>query len=401
MERVKELQKRRAQNQSNIKANNCKLVLNMIRENLKTDISRADIAKSTGMSATSITRITDFLMESGLIRQAEAITNGTVGRNGIRLQVVADAVMTLGISIDSDYIGLCILNFADQFVAKKKIKLKEAGYQAEEILDIAYEGSQELCKEIDFDPKTISVVGISCIGNIDYRTGTVFFAPQFQWHKVELGKMAQKKFDLPVFVENDMKSSLIGLSHRRWDIRYDDVTYLSIGTGVGAAVMYGGNIVRGSDNAAGEVGHIILESSGRLCDCGCTGCVQTYLTKNNLIEQCREQGHELSDVSELYQSYREKEPWALAFVEKQAEYLATLLRNLVYMYNTRYILVGGVILSDFPELYQVAEKKVAGLLHENLRRGLKLERVAERDNSRAGAAFAAQENYMEQMLYAK
>lgn len=124
MERVKELQKRRAQNQSNIKANNCKLVLNMIRENLKTDISRADIAKSTGMSATSITRITDFLMESGLIRQAEAITNGTVGRNGIRLQVVADAVMTLGISIDSDYIGLCILNFADQFVAKKKNKIE-------------------------------------------------------------------------------------------------------------------------------------------------------------------------------------------------------------------------------------------------------------------------------------
>ena len=57
------------------------------------------------------------------------------------------------------------------------------------------------------------------------------------------------------------------------------------------------------------------------------------------------------------------------------------------------------ILSDFPELYEVTEKKIAGLLHENLWRGLKLERVAERDNSRAGAAFAAQENYMEQMLY--
>lgn len=64
MERVKNLQKRRAQNQSNMKTNNCKLVLNMIRDNLKADISRADIAKSTGMSATSITRITDFLMES-------------------------------------------------------------------------------------------------------------------------------------------------------------------------------------------------------------------------------------------------------------------------------------------------------------------------------------------------
>ena len=131
------------------------------------------------------------------------------------------------------------------------------------------------------------------------------------------------KFQKPVYVDNDMKSSLIGLAHRRKDIRHEDVTYLSIGTGVVLLSCMQAVLCGESDNAAGEVGHIILESSGRLCDCGSTGCVQTYLTKNSLIEQCREQGHEVKDVHQIYEAYRRKESWANEFVERQGQYLAS------------------------------------------------------------------------------
>lgn len=392
------MKRRSVQNQSDMKANNCKLVLNIIRDHQDSLISRADIAKITKMSATSITRITDLLMDFGLVEQSETVINGSVGRNGIHLQAVADALMTLGISIDSDYIHICILNFIDNFVGCKKIKLEQTNYTAKEVLDIAYEGYESLCQEISCPPDMIKATGISCIGNIDYHTGKVFFAPQFQWIDIELGKMAKQKFNMPIFVDNDMKSSLVGLSHRHKDIRYEDVTYLSIGTGVGAAVMYGGNLVRGSNNAAGEVGHIILESSGRPCDCGRTGCVQTYLTKNSFVEQCQEVGRDIQEVSQVYEAYCNSEPWALEFVNSQAEHLAMLIRNLVYMYNTRYILVGGAILSDFPELFTLTVSKVAALLHKNLLTDLHIERVEERDNSRAGAAFVAQEAYLEYIL---
>ena len=399
MEEVKAVLKRHVQNQSGMRSNNEKLVLNIIRDNQDSSISRADIAKITKMSATSITRITESLIEAGLVRQTDSVVNGSVGRNGIGLQAIPEAVLTLGISIDSDYIDLCILNFIDVFTGNKRIKLEKRKYQAEEVLEIAYHGAMELCGETGCSLEEINAVGISCIGNIDYHTGKLFFAPQFQWKDVELGQMAEEKFRLPVFVDNDMKSSLTGLAHRRKEIRHEDVTYLSIGMGVGAAVMYGGVIVRGSDNAAGEVGHVILESSGRLCDCGCTGCVQTYLTQNSLIEQCQERGRDIHEVAQLYEAYRRNEEWALEFIDCQAGRLAMLIRNLVYMYNTRYILAGGAILSDFPELYELAEKKVAGLLHENLRLSLKIDRVTERDNSRAGAAFSAQESYLERLLY--
>lgn len=395
------MQRRSVQNQSDMKANNSKLVLNLIRDNQDSLISRADIAKITKMSATSITRITDFLMASGLVEQSEAVINGGVGRNAIHLQVVADALLTLGVSIDSDYIDICILDFEDSFTGQRRIKLGSGNYTAAEVLDIAYQGFKELCRESGGREEMIKAVGISCIGNIEPHTGMVFFAPQFQWTDVEMGKMAKERFHCPVYVDNDMKSSLVGLGRRHKEIRYEDVTYLSIGTGVGAAVMYGGNLVRGSNNAAGEVGHIILESSGRPCDCGRTGCVQTYLTTNSLVEQCQEAGREIQDVSQIYEAFWAGTEWAEKFIDSQANHLAMLIRNLVYMYNTRYILVGGAILSDFPDLFSITVDKVAGLLHENLRADLNIERVEERDNSRAGAAFMAQEAHLEYLLVDK
>ena len=125
MEEVKAVLKRHVQNQSGMRSNNEKLVLNIIRDNQDSSISRADIAKITKMSATSITRITESLIEAGLVRQTDSVVNGSVGRNGIGLQAIPEAVLTLGISIDSDYIDLCILNFIDVFTGKKRIKLRK------------------------------------------------------------------------------------------------------------------------------------------------------------------------------------------------------------------------------------------------------------------------------------
>ena len=390
---------RTVQKQINIKDNNCKLVLNLIRDNQENNISRATIAKMTKMSATSITRITDHLMNLGLVRQAEAVATGTVGRNGFQLQVVPDALLTAGISIDSDYVDVCLLNFDDEIISTERKELDSRPYAPQEILQIAKKLFLDACENVGVKNELVKSIGISCIGNVDYRTGRVFFAPQFQWLNVELGKMANDVFRQPVYVDNDMKASLVGLSHRHKDIAHEDVTYLSVGMGVGSAVMYGGVLVRGSNNASGEVGHIIIHPGGRHCDCGQRGCIQTYLTKVSWIEQCQEEGNFVENITQIYEAFWREEEWALQFVARQADHLALLIRNLVYMYNTEYILVGGAIIYDFPELFKLVEGKVEELLHANLYSDLHLMRVPEKDNSVVGAAFMAQEIYMEKVLF--
>jgi predicted NBD/HSP70 family sugar kinase len=199
-------------------------------------------------------------------------------------------------------------------------------------------------------------------------------------------------------MENDMKAAITSVVHQDKKLLSQDVTYLSIGMGVGSAVMFHGEIIRGSDNAFGEVGHVIIHPDGRKCDCGQRGCVQTTLTHNSLIEECQEMGVDISHVEQIFKAYRCQEKWALEFVHKTAADLSILLRNLVYMYNTNYILVGGAMILDYPELLELAQKKLENLIHSNLYSNLKIVPVKTRNNSMAGAAFIAQENCMKNIV---
>ena len=137
---------------------------------------------------------------------------------------------------------------------------------------------------------------------------------------------------------------------------------------------------------------------GRKCDCGQRGCVQTTLTRNSLIEECREEGHNITRVEQIYELYRSKTDWTVKLIDKTAGDLAVLIRNLVYMYNTNYILIGGAMIMDFPELFELAKEKLTGLIHTNLLSDLNIIRVKTRNNSMAGAAFIAQANSMHERL---
>ena len=191
-------------------------------------------------------------------------------------------------------------------------------------------------------------------------------------------------------MENDMKAAIMSVVHQERKYLKENITYLSVGMGVGAAVMFQGEIVRGSNNAFGEVGHVIIQQGGRKCDCGQRGCVQTTLTTNSLIEECQEMGLQIDNVNQIFEAYRAQEEWALKFINKTAMDLAILIRNIVYMYNTNYILVGGALIMDFPELLELAKEKLNNLIHSNLYSSLHVVKVETRNNSVTGAAFIAQ-----------
>ena len=387
-----------SQNQQNIKFNNTKLVLKIIKDNYNADISRADIAKITHMSATSISRIVDILISESLVKEGAYVNCDRAGRKGTGLRANDDGLITAGVSIDSDNVSMCIMDFSDRIIASRTIALEYRPYEPEEILNLIGSMYRFLCLEIPYAKEQIESVGISCIGNIDYKKNIIYFAPQFGWSNIDFGERAGHIFQKPIFMENDIKAAIMSLVHQEKKYLKEDVTYLSIGTGVGSATMFQGKIARGNNNAFGEVGHVIIQPKGRKCDCGQRGCVQTTLTRNSLIEECREEGHNITRVEQIYELYRSKTDWTVKLIDKTAGDLAVLIRNLVYMYNTNYILIGGAMIMDFPELFELAKEKLTGLIHTNLLSDLNIIRVKTRNNSMAGAAFIAQANSMHERL---
>lgn len=386
------------QNQQNLKNNNEKMVLEIIKANKNNDISQADIVKITRMSPTSISRIVENLIGKGLVRKEDFIATDKVGRKGIKLKIVPESIITVGVSIDSDNLGICVMDFADRILASNIYQLEERPYEPEEIIQLICEMYCNICKKIPFTESKIRAVGISCIGNVDYKKGDIYFAPQFGWDHIDFGIRAQKAIKKKVYMENDTKAAITSVVHQEKQYLNEDVTYLTIGMGVGSAVMFHGEIVRGSDNAFGEVGHVIIHPEGRKCDCGQRGCVQTTLTHNSLLEECQEAGQKITRIEQIFEAYRKNKDWAVDFIDKTAADLAILIRNLVYMYNTNYILVGGAMILDYPELLEIAKKKVKKLIHSNLYSNLCIVRVQTRNNSMTGAAFIAQSNVMRDMV---
>jgi len=387
-----------SQNQQNIKFNNTRLVLRIIKDYYDTDISRADIAKITQMSATSISRIVDILISGGLVKEDAYINSDKVGRKGTRLKADREGLITAGVSIDSDNVSICIMDFSDQIVASKTTALEYRPYEPEEILSLIGSMYKQVCWEAPYPEERIESVGIACIGNIDYKKNIIYFAPQFGWSNIDFGERAKTVFEKPIYMENDIKAAIVSLAHQEKKYLQEDVTYLSIGTGVGSAAMFQGKMARGNNNAFGEVGHVIIQPKGRKCDCGQRGCVQTTLTRNSLVEECREEGHDITRVEQIYALYRSGTQWTVEFIHRTASDLAMLIRNLVYMYNTNYILIGGSMILDFPELFDLAKEKLAGLIHTNLLSDLHVVRVTTRNNSMAGAAFIAQLNSINEIL---
>lgn len=389
----------KVQNQSTVKYHNSYMVWNVIRDNhAKKPISRADIAKETSMSPTSITRIASMLMDIGLVELAETFSNG-VGRKGTRLRIVKDALYSLGISIDSDYIRLCALDCTGAILANDSYKLEDRIYEPKEILIIAKELYDKVCDENKRFKSLIKVMGISCIGNVNYITGEVYFAPQMKWYKkINIKNMAEKIFHLPVFVENDLKAALIGATYYSDTMKNSDVAYITIGTGVGISVMYGGKLIRGINNAAGEIGHTIFEPDGRKCVCGREGCLATYLTEEGLVDISNKAGHDVRNMEEIMEMYRKSEDWALKLIDEFTSNIAIMICNMIYTYNSRYLLVSGSIIVDYPIVFDIAVEKLHGLIHDNLYSDVILQASDQKKEAALGAAYIALNNYIKDLI---
>lgn len=386
-----------AQHQSALRYHNSKSVIRIIQENRLNPISRADIAKVLQMSPTSITRIITSLMELNLIKQEEAFSKG-VGRNGISLCVNKDAFYSLGFAIDCDYLKVSIIDCERSVIAEDIHRFTEDIYDIDKLLVQGKHMFEQLCRREEIDQEKITCMGISCCGLVDYIDGIAEFSPQLGWKNLDIKGKAEEVFGLPVCVDNDIKMALVGATFQSVEMSNADVTLLSIGSGVGVAVMYKGKMIRGINNAAGEIGHTMFSLNGRVCACGKHGCLSAYISEMGVVRQCRSQGHQIEELKGLMKAYHANEEWALEIVDELTKNMAITFCNMIYTYNSQYLLIGGNMVVDFPELYEMAREKFFDLINEDFNLNFVIKKREFKNNEALGAAFIAQEQYIDRIL---
>ena len=137
--------------------------------------------------------------------------------------------------------------------------------------------------------------------NGNFFNGCIEFAPNLPWKgKVELARLISEKIGIPVALTNDANAAAIGEMTYGAARGMRDFIVITLGTGVGAGVVIGGQLVYGHDGFAGELGHIIMRrNNGRVCGCGRTGCLEAYSSATGMARTARERLELTSEPSML------------------------------------------------------------------------------------------------------
>jgi glucokinase len=187
-------------------------------------------------------------------------------------------------------------------------------------------------------------IGIGAPGPIIYEKGIVIEPPNLPgWKKVNLKKILEKEFKLPVSVDNDANCAALAEAVFGAGKTNRNFIYMTVSTGVGGGIIIDRKLYRGMVGAAGEFGHMIIDPHGPLCGCGNHGCLEALASGSALKKKMGMDGISVELAA------RQGDKKAKQAIEETAHYLAIGIANLVNIFNPELVIIGGG-LSNMREL---------------------------------------------------
>ncbi|WP_418790971.1 ROK family protein [Phosphitispora sp. TUW77] len=197
----------------------------------------------------------------------------------------------------------------------------------------------------------VAGVGIGVPGQPEREKGEVIFAPNLYWRNVPLAKYLYRNTGLPIFLENDANVAALGEHWRGAGRGSVNMVMVTIGTGIGSGIILNGQLYTGASGAAGELGHVVIESDGPQCSCGRRGCLETLTSATAMVRMAREamdsgiktvlSKEENLEAKDIIMAARDGDRLALEIAEKSAYYLGIGLGNIINILNPDTIVIGG------------------------------------------------------------
>lgn len=265
---------------------------------------------------------------------------------------------TICLDIGGSKILGAVLNEKQEVVSRVKKKTKpELGREA--VDNRIKEVVEELIATSGLPRSAIKAIGAGAPGVIDTASGTILYAPNLPWKDHRIGQAMQEAFGIPFVVGNDVNVGVLGEWRYGAAKGYSHVVGLFVGTGIGGGIIIDNKLFTGSRFAGAEVGHMIVNTEGPLCNCGQRGCLEAYSSKIAITREIRA-GISMGYRSELAEALREKDQaikssalkkavsendsLAVSALERAVYYLAAGAGNLINIFNPQVLVLGGGVL---------------------------------------------------------
>ena len=251
----------------------------------------------------------------------------------------------VGVDVGGTNIKLGVVGSSGQVIVRNSFATKPFASSRTKLIAALGREIEASITNAGLSKKQIAGVGIGLPGLVDYEKGIVRFLPNIPgWKAVHLKSILQKKIKLPVFVDNDVKIITLAESKFGAGRGVKNLVCLTLGTGVGAALILNGQLYRGEDNAAGELGHMPLNEHGPKCNCGGFGCFETYVGNQALFALAsRVMGKPGMTTEAMFALAQKGNKKALFFWKTAAQHIGNGLVGIVNLLNPRLIIIGGGI----------------------------------------------------------
>jgi glucokinase-like ROK family protein len=332
--------------QQQTKEHNTNLVLKNIFDH--ESISRAEIARITSLTRTTVSEIVAELIAEGLVEEI-GMGSSLGGKSPILLSLVDDSRTLIGLDLARNKFSGAIVNLRGEI--RQMVEHEINGFDGNAALASVYEILDEL---VHTSNRPLVGIGIGTPGIVNANEGVVVNAVNLDWKDLPLAQLIQERYHLPVSVINDSQAAAMGeYTFGKGHQPEGSLIAINVRYGVGAGIIIHGQLFHGDGGGAGEIGHVVVvREGGLLCRCGNHGCLETVASAQAVVQRAQMLiGHTISSslagapenitLDSIEQAFTAGDPLARQVILEAGGYLGMAISNMVGALNIHKVVLAG------------------------------------------------------------
>ena len=311
-------------------------------------ISRAEIARITSLTRSTVSEIVAELIVEGLVSEV-GVGSSVGGKPPILLSLLEDSRLMVGLDLANNQFRGAVVNLRGKI--KHLVSLPVNDYHGAEALALLYELLDQLISQA---AQPLWGIGVGTPGLVNTSEGVVINAVNLDWKNLPLARLINERYQLPVYVLNDSQAAAVGEHTYGKDYQADEsLVVVNAHQGIGAGIILDGKLYQGDSGSAGEIGHVVVvPENGPLCRCGKSGCLETVASSQALLSKIRARAAETTDtclprspkditLQAVRDAFQKGDALTCEAVFETARYLGIALSGLVGILNVHKIVLVG------------------------------------------------------------
>ncbi|ACM23523.1 ROK family transcriptional regulator [Thermotoga neapolitana] len=353
----------------------------ILKRIMKSPVSRVEIAEELGLTKTTVGEIVRILLEKGIVTEEKDSPRG-VGRPTISLKITPDCAHVLGLEVTRDEIAICLMNASMSILIYETYPLPFQR-DREGTLKIVYRGIDRAKNMLEKLGRKLSALTVAAPGPVDVEKGIIINPRNFPLSQIPLADLLKDKYGAEVWVENDADMGAVG---EKWYTGRDDsFVWILTGKGIGSGIIINGELYRGENGYAGEIGYTRVFDGERYV------FLEDVCGEDTVLKHVRSMGFE-----SLAEAIESEDDRVREYLDSIAEFFSTGLLNLIHLFGISKVVIGGFFKEFGNDFLKNLKMKVERYLLYKHEVDISFSAVQEPVIA-FGAAVHALENYLERV----